>query len=221
MHLALERSRPKFDARLVSCRPGSSSVGCPPGSTSTYPRCPLLWRLLSNSVARALLNSAPSHSASVALRTCSPEHFSKQPRMEIQNEVRVGDTDTAKPGPVQPLLLVTRLFLRHTMAVSPALTSSFGWDLWRAIAAACTARVIGSLEVSVRVRGQQLTICGIVTQQAVGQTQTGPKDMLMCRETRPIATTVSRVTTLGHCRFELRLTLDAALFIQDPQLVLE
>ena len=110
--------------------------------------------------------------------------------MEIHSEFRVGDTATAKPGPVQPLLLVTRLLLRHTMAVSPALTSSFGWDLWRAIAAACTARVIGSLEVSVRVRGQQLTIYGIVTPQAVGHTQTGSKDTLMCRETRPIAITV-------------------------------
>ena len=34
----------------------------------------------------------------------------------------------ATPGPVQPLLPVTPL-LRHTMAVSPALTSSFGCGL--------------------------------------------------------------------------------------------
>ena len=68
------------------------------------------------------------HSASVALRTCSPEHFNKHPRTEIQNEVLVGDSATTTPGPVKPLLWVYRL-LRHTMAVSPALTSSFGWDL--------------------------------------------------------------------------------------------
>ena len=45
--------------------------------------------------------------------------------MEIQKDVRVGDTATTTPGPVQPFLPVN-LLLRHTMVVSPALMSSLG-----------------------------------------------------------------------------------------------
>ena len=52
---------PKPDVCPVSCRPW--------GSTSSCPRSPLLWRLLSNSVARVPLHSAPTHFASVALCT--------------------------------------------------------------------------------------------------------------------------------------------------------
>ena len=45
--------------------------------------------------------------------------------MEIQNDVRVGDTTITTPGPVQPFLQVN-LLLRHTMVVSPALMFSLG-----------------------------------------------------------------------------------------------
>ena len=45
--------------------------------------------------------------------------------MEIQKDVRVGDTATTTPGPVQPFLPV-KLLLRHTMVVSPALMFSLG-----------------------------------------------------------------------------------------------
>ena len=71
---------------------------------------------------------APSDSASVALRTCSLEHFRRHSRMEIQNDVRVGYTATTTPGPAQPFLPVN-LLLRHTIFVSPALMFSLGWDL--------------------------------------------------------------------------------------------
>ena len=43
--------------------------------------------------------------------------------MDIQKDVRVGDTATTTPGPVQPFLPV-KLLLRHTMVVSPALMFS-------------------------------------------------------------------------------------------------
>ena len=58
-----------------------------------------LRRLWISSVAGVRLNSASSHSASVASRTCSLGHFSKQERIEIQNDVFVGDTATTTPGP--------------------------------------------------------------------------------------------------------------------------
>ena len=45
--------------------------------------------------------------------------------MEIQNEVRFGDTATTTLGPIQ-LFLPVNLLLRHTMVVSPALMSSLG-----------------------------------------------------------------------------------------------
>ena len=214
---------------LVSA--GGSSVGCPSGSTSTYPRSPLLWRLLSNSVARVLLNSAPSHSASVALRTCSLEHFSRhawisrkmfllatpQPRHLVQSNlfcqsacccatpwlchqhgcllsVETCDVPTPRQAPH------VQNFVRTTLVVLPC-----AW----------------SLKVGVRIGSQQLSICWTVTQQAVGQTQTGSKHRLMGRKTRPIAKAVSRVATLSDCRFKLHFALNVAFFIHVPQLVFE
>ena len=75
------------------------------------------------------------------------------------------------------------------------------------------------MKVCVRVCSQQLTVNGIVAQQASRQTQAGTKHALMSRETRPIAVTVRRVTTLGRCRFKLRLTFNLTLFVQVPQRV--
>ena len=43
----------------------------------------------------------------------------------------------------------------------------------------------------------------------------------MLRKTWPIAVSVPRVTTLGHCSFKLCLTFDVTLFIQVPQLMFE
>ena len=99
--LVLERQLPESVSRLVVYQ-----LVVPQLVVLRFPRCPLLWRLFSSSIARVLLNSAPSHSASIALRTCSLEHFSKHPRMEVRDDVRVGDTATTTPGPVQPLLPV-------------------------------------------------------------------------------------------------------------------
>ena len=155
--------------------------------------------------------------------------------MEIQKGVRVGDTATTTPGPVSASPSGYSIIAPHHGRVA-------GVDVFfRLGPATCHCRslhrscrilfeqralcrrshVTGPLKTSVRIPGQQLTIFGIVTQQAVGQAQTGSKDTLMRRETRPIAKTVSRITTLGHCRFELRLTLDVALFIHVPQVVFE
>ena len=123
--LVLERQLPESDSRLVLYQ-----LAVPQTVVLRFPRrrthvVRFSGGSLTVPVARVLLNSAPSHSASVALRTCSLEHFSRHPRMEIQNDVRVGDTATTTPGPVQPFLPVN-LLLRHTMVVSPALMFSLG-----------------------------------------------------------------------------------------------
>ena len=92
--------------------------------------------------------------------------------MEIQKDVRVGDTATTTPGPIQPFLPV-KLLLRHTMVVSPALMFSLGWDLYRTCrisfeqrSLSCCSHFIGSVKICVRICGQQLTINGIITQRA-------------------------------------------------------
>ena len=48
--------------------------------------------------------------------------------MEIQKDVRVGDTATTTPGQVQPFLPINLLF-RHTMIESPALMFSLSVEI--------------------------------------------------------------------------------------------
>ena len=154
-------------------------------------------RLFNNSVARVLLNSAPSHSASVALRTCSLEHFRRHPRMEIQKDVRVGDTATTTPGPVHPSFPSQIVVAPHHGSIScidvfsrlrSVTCQSCGLYrtcriLFEQRSLSCCSHFICSMKICVRICGQQLTINGIITQQASRQTQTGTKHALMRRKT--------------------------------------
>ena len=80
------------------------------------------------------------HSSSVARRTCSAEHLSKRPRMEIQNDRPSPVPQMITPGPIQPRRFIL-LFDLQTKHQSPSrrLLPCSRFVRERAFNAACTA----------------------------------------------------------------------------------